>query len=65
MPAAWTTPEPLFNGRDLSGWEVVSNPERNKWKARDGELVNDNPDGGGANLQAPHGRSTTSSCTSR
>jgi hypothetical protein len=51
MPAAWSDPEPLFNGKDLTGWEVVSNPERNKWRARDGELVNDNPDGGGANLR--------------
>jgi hypothetical protein len=51
MPAAWNPPEPLFNGKDLTGWEVVSNPERNKWHARDGELVNDNPDGGGANLR--------------
>jgi 3-keto-disaccharide hydrolase len=51
MPAAWTAPEALFNGKDLTGWAVVSNPERNKWSARDGDLVNDNPDGGGANLR--------------
>lgn len=51
MPASWTTPEPLFNGRDLTGWDVVSGDAPNKWVARDGELVNDNPDGGGANLR--------------
>ncbi len=51
VPAAWTSPEPIFNGRDLTGWRVVDDPERNKWLARDGELVNNNPDGGGANLR--------------
>jgi hypothetical protein len=44
MPKAWTTPEPLFNGKDLTGWEPIGNVQNNKWVARDGELVNDNPE---------------------
>lgn len=24
MPKAWTTPEPLFNGKDLTGWERLA-----------------------------------------
>ena len=40
MPKAWTTPEPLFNGKDLTGWEPVNNPANNHWVAKDGELVN-------------------------
>jgi hypothetical protein len=43
MPRAWTTPKPLFNGKDLSGWEPIGNVTNNKWIARNGELVNDNP----------------------
>ena len=34
----------LFNGKDLSGWEPIGNVSNNKWIARDGELVNDNPE---------------------
>ncbi len=41
MPKAWTTPEPLFNGKDLTGWEAVTNPANNHWAAKDGELVNE------------------------
>ncbi len=44
MPKAWTAPEPLFNGKDLTGWEPIANVANNKWIARDGELVNDNPE---------------------
>jgi hypothetical protein len=44
MPKAWTNPEPLFNGKDLTGWEPIGNVQNNKWIARDGELVNDNPE---------------------
>jgi hypothetical protein len=44
MPKAWTAPEPLFNGKDLTGWEPIGNVKNNKWIARDGELVNDNPE---------------------
>ena len=46
-PAEWTTPEPLFNGQDLTGWEPVDAAE-NHWSARSGELVNDSH---GANLK--------------
>jgi hypothetical protein len=44
MPAQWTKPRPLFDGKDLAGWEPIGNVENNKWIARDGELVNDNPE---------------------
>jgi hypothetical protein len=47
-PSAWTTPEPLFNGRDLSGWEPTD-PANNHWVVRDGELVNQ---AHGANLES-------------
>lgn len=46
-PAAWTKPEDLFNGKDLSGWEP-DDPASNHWKAEDGDLVNVSP---GANLR--------------
>jgi hypothetical protein len=42
MPRAWSTPEPLFNGKDLTGWEALGT-NTSYWVARDGELVNDNP----------------------
>jgi hypothetical protein len=43
MPKAWTAPQAIFNGKDLTGWEPVGNVKNNKWIARNGELVNDNP----------------------
>ncbi len=46
-PAAWTTPEALFNGQDLAGWEPLD-PVHNHWSARNGELVNEQR---GANLR--------------
>lgn len=46
-PASWGDPEPLFNGKDLTGWTAINNtPEAitgaftNNWIAKDGELVN-------------------------
>ena len=39
-PKAWTNPEQLFNGKDLTGWEPGDAP-RNHWLARSGELVNE------------------------
>jgi hypothetical protein len=57
MPKAWGPPQPIFNGKDLSGWEPIGNVANNKWKAVDGELVNDNPEipgqrnSGAANLK--------------
>jgi len=44
MPKHWTKPRPLFDGKNLKGWEPIENVENNKWVARDGELVNDNPE---------------------
>jgi hypothetical protein len=54
-PKAWTEPQALFNGKDLSGWQPIHNtpttfkPVRlpNFWAAKNGELVNG---GKGANL---------------
>ena len=52
MPKEWTKPRPVFDGKDLKGWEPIGNVENNKWVARDGELVNDNPEVPG---QSVHG----------
>lgn len=41
MPKAWTAPEALLNGKDLTGWEPVTNPANSHWAAKDGELVNE------------------------
>ena len=46
-PKEWTKPEPIFNGKDLTGWKP-DEPAKNHWKAENGELVNEEP---GANLQ--------------
>jgi Domain of Unknown Function (DUF1080) len=46
MPKAWTDPEPIFNGKDLTGWEPFG--AANHWVAKDGELVNESH---GANLR--------------
>jgi hypothetical protein len=46
-PAAWSNPETLFNGNDLTGW-VPDNPAENHWKAQGGELVNEKA---GANIR--------------
>ena len=47
FPKAWTNPEPIFNGRDLTGWEAM--PGRpSQWIVKDGEMVNQ---GSGANLK--------------
>jgi hypothetical protein len=47
-PKAWTKPEPLFNGKDLTGWEATDHPENNHWVAQDGVLLNETK---GANLR--------------
>ncbi|MEO8597221.1 MAG: DUF1080 domain-containing protein [Candidatus Solibacter sp.] len=44
MPRSWSKPAPIFNGKDLTGWEPIGNVQNSKWVARDGELVNDNPE---------------------
>jgi hypothetical protein len=47
MPAAWTAPEPIFDGKDLNGWEP-DNPSANHWVAKNGELINESK---GANIR--------------
>jgi hypothetical protein len=44
MPKEWTAPRALFNGKDLTGWEPVGSVDNNRWVARNGEMVNDNPE---------------------
>jgi hypothetical protein len=46
-PKGWTTPEPLFNGKDLTGWQP-DNPSKLHWTVKDGAIVNES---GGANLK--------------
>jgi hypothetical protein len=46
-PAAWGAPEPLFNGKDLTGWEP-ERPTASRWLVRDGILVNQDK---GSNLR--------------
>jgi hypothetical protein len=38
-PAAWSDPEPLFDGKDLAGWEPTD-AAHNNWVVEDGDLVN-------------------------
>lgn len=45
-PQTWGNPEPLFDGKDLTGWESDGSAPNN-WQAIDGSLVNVKP---GANL---------------
>jgi hypothetical protein len=46
-PKAWTTPEPLFNGKDLTGWQP-DNLSKVNWVVKDGAILNES---GGANLK--------------
>ena len=46
-PAAWSKPEPLFDGKGLTGWEV-DDPSKTYWSAQQGELRNEK---GGANVR--------------
>src|SRR5208283_2579207 len=46
-PKAWTDPESLFHGKDLTGWVPVDQAP-NHWLARNGELINESR---GANLK--------------
>jgi len=39
-------PIELFNGEDLTGWQLIESDAANGWKAMDGHLVN-RPEGGG------------------
>jgi hypothetical protein len=47
-PKAWTRPEKLFNGKDLTGWEPIANRRPSHWMVKGGELVNTES---GANLK--------------
>ena len=47
-PKAWSNPEPLFNGKDLSGWEPIGDPATSHWTVKDGFLLNEDH---GANLK--------------
>ena len=47
-PLAWSAAEPLFNGKDLSGWEPTDPAAASHWVAKDGELLNESK---GANLK--------------
>lgn len=47
-PKKWTKPEPLFNGKDLTGWEPIGGAANSHWRVQDGLLVND---ARGANLR--------------
>lgn len=39
-PKAWTDPEPLFDGQDLTGWEPVGDVAHSHWIVKDGLLQN-------------------------
>jgi hypothetical protein len=47
-PKEWTAAEPIFNGKDLSGWEPTDPAAVNHYVAKDGELLNESK---GANLK--------------
>ncbi len=47
-PKAWGKPQPLFNGKDLTGWEPIGDTANNHWVVKDGLLVNEEH---GANLK--------------
>jgi hypothetical protein len=40
MPKDWAAPEALFSGKDLAGWEPVTNPANSKWVVKDATLFN-------------------------
>jgi hypothetical protein len=48
MPALWTSPEALFNGKDLTGWEPIT-PANSHWVVKNGELLNEEH---GSNLRS-------------
>lgn len=48
-PASWTSPEPLFNGKDLTGWTPSGDVANSHWVVRDGLLINE---AHGANLKS-------------
>ena len=48
-PRKWTPAEPLFNGKDLTGWEPMGDPKNSHWVVKEGLLVNEDH---GANLRS-------------
>jgi hypothetical protein len=40
QPKTWSKAEPIFNGKDLTGWEPTSTVAKNNWIAQDGTLIN-------------------------
>jgi hypothetical protein len=48
-PQAWTSAVPLFNGKDLTGWEPIGDVAHNNWIVKDGLLLNT---AHGANLKS-------------
>ncbi len=47
-PKSWNKPEPLFNGKDLTGFEPIGDPANSHWIVKDGLLTNETK---GANLK--------------
>lgn len=46
-PKAWSAPESLFNGKDLTGWTPMGDASKSKWVVKDGTLLNEDH---GANI---------------
>ena len=61
-PKAWTTPEPLFNGKNLDGWEPIGDPANSHWTVKDGLL---GQRGARRQSEAPRATSRISKCTSK
>ncbi|MFL6415264.1 MAG: DUF1080 domain-containing protein [Bryobacteraceae bacterium] len=48
-PKAWGPPQPLFNGKNLNGWEPIGDKGKSHWIVKDGVLLNEEH---GANLKS-------------
>ena len=48
-PKQWSKPEPLINGKGLTGWEPMGDPANSHWAVKDGLLINEAK---GANLKS-------------
>lgn len=47
IPAVWSDPQPLFDGKDMAGW-IPDVASKNHWKVEDAAFVNEAP---GANIR--------------
>ena len=47
-PKAWGNPQPIFNGKNLTGWEPIGDSSKSHWVVKDGLLINEDH---GANLK--------------